>query len=43
VAAAFWITYTLVPVAAVVTLAEPTIQWAGIRYRKRGGKVVRID
>jgi hypothetical protein len=43
VAAAFWVTYALVPVAAVITLAKPTIDWAGIRYRKSGGKVVRIN
>ena len=43
VAGAFWVTYALVPLASVVTLAKPTIEWAGIRYRKSGGKVVRID
>ena len=39
VAAAFWVTYSLVPLASVVTLLKPTVEWAGIRYRKRRGKV----
>ena len=43
VAAAFWVTYSLVPLASVVTLLKPTVEWAGIRYRKRRGKVTRIE
>ena len=43
VAAAFWVTYALVPIASVVTLWKPTVEWAGIRYRKRRGKVTRIE
>ena len=35
--------YTLVPVASLVTLAKPTIVWAGIKYRKSGGRVVRVS
>ena len=43
VAAAFWVTYALVPVASAVTLMKPTVEWAGIRYRKSGGQVVRMN
>jgi hypothetical protein len=31
VAAAFFVAYSLVPIAAAVTMAKPTIVWAGIR------------
>ena len=31
------------PWAAAVTMAKPTIVWAGIRYRKDHGRVVRLD
>ena len=43
VAAAFVVNYALVIFAVGVTLVKPTIDWAGIRYRKSGGKVVRIN
>ena len=42
VGVAFWVTYSIVPVAVVVTVCKNTIEWAGIRYRKRKGKVVRV-
>ena len=42
VALAFFVAYALVPVAAAATLAAPGVEWAGARYRKKNGKVIRV-
>ncbi|KAK9841846.1 hypothetical protein WJX81_007075 [Elliptochloris bilobata] len=42
-----WVGFLLnnaaLPVAAVATLALPGVVWSGVRYRKRGGRVVRVE
>lgn len=43
VALAFVATYAIVPLAAAATLASPGVEWAGIRYRKKNGKVTRLE
>jgi hypothetical protein len=43
VALAFFATYAVVPLAAVATLASREVEWAGIRYVKKNGKVTRLE
>ena len=43
VALAFVVAYALVPAAAAATLAAPGVEWAGVLYRKRNGKVTRVS
>ena len=43
VALAFVVAYALVPAVAAATLAAPGVEWAGVRYRKRNGKVTRVS
>ena len=39
---AFWITYSVVPFVAITTLVMDDVTWAGIRYRKKKGRVTRL-
>jgi len=43
VALAFWVAYSIVPIAAMVTSARESVSWAGIEYKKKNGKVRRVD
>ena len=41
--AGFLLNNAALPVAAAATLALPAVTWSGVRYRKRGGRVVRVE
>jgi hypothetical protein len=41
--AGFLLNNAALPAAAAATLASPAVVWSGVRYRKRGGRVVRVE
>lgn len=38
----FWVANTVLPLCMLYTFASRDIEWAGVRYRRRGGKVVHV-
>ena len=39
----FLLNNAALPFAAAATLASPAVVWSGVRYHKRGGRVVRVE